>query len=460
MKREREASGPNVILINCDDLGYGDLGCCGSTENSTPFLDSMAAEGVRFTDFYMASPVCSPSRGAMMTGCYPPRIGFGSFDGRGVLFPGSAEGLNPEEETIAGRLKKAGYATRIVGKWHCGDQPEFLPTRHGFDGYYGIPYSNDMGIQKGTEDRGFPPLPLLLDEEVLQSQPDQASVTERYVEDAVKFIRKKRNRPFFLYFAHMYVHLPIYAPERFIKESENGRYGAAVACIDWAAGVLMAELESLGIDENTLIIFTSDNGSRNRCEGGSNKPLRGTKGTTWEGGQRVPCLMRWPSKIKPGGVCGELATAMDFYPTLANISGAGIPGDRVIDGKDISGLILNDGEKTPHKAFFYYRGDSLEAVRSGKWKLHARKGKEKIKELYNLKDDIGEENNLYGRHPDAVSELEALMRVCRQDLGDEAEGVKGSGNRPAGRVESPQTLTRFDSRHPYIVAMYDLEDIG
>ncbi len=458
MQREREACAPNIILINCDDLGYGDLGCYGSTLNKTPFLDRMAKEGVRFTDFYMASPVCSPSRGAMMTGCYPPRIGFGRFDGRNVLFPGSAEGLNPGEETIAGRLKKAGYATRIVGKWHCGDQPEFLPTRHGFDGYYGIPYSNDMGIQKGSEDRGFPPLPLLLDEEVVQAQPDQAAVTERYVEDAVRFIRNNHDRPFFLYFAHMYVHLPIYAPERFMTESKNGRYGAAVECIDWAAGVLMAELESLGIDEDTLIIFTSDNGSRNRDEGGSNKPLRGTKGTTWEGGQRVPCIMRWPSKIKPGRVCGELATAMDFYPTLARMAGTEGQGGRIIDGKDISGLVLKEGEKTPHRAFFYYLGDSLEAVRSGKWKLHASKRGEQIEELYNLEDDIGESNNLYDRQPDRVSELEALMRECRQELGD--EGLKGSGNRLAGRVKSPRPLTRFDPRHPYMVAMYDLEDKG
>ena len=261
---------PNIILINCDDLGYGDLGCYGSQINQSPYLDQMAAEGIRFTDFYMASPVCSPSRGAMLTGCYPPRIGFAEFDGNWVLFPGDALGLNPEENTIASLLKKQEYATKIVGKWHCGDQKEFLPTRHGFDSYYGIPYSNDMGIQ--SEKDTHPPLPLLLDEQVIQAQPDQASVTERYVEESVRFIRTNREQPFFLYFAHMYVHLPIYPPDRFIRESNNGRYGAAVQAIDWSVGVLLHELKQLGLDQNTLVIFTSDNGSRARGEGGSNCP--------------------------------------------------------------------------------------------------------------------------------------------------------------------------------------------
>jgi len=277
----RDAGKANIILMNCDDLGYGDLACYGSPCNSTPHLDRLAAEGMRFTDFYMASPVCSPSRGAMLTGCYPPRIGFGSFDGRGVLFPGDPIGLNPSEITIAALLRDAGYATKIVGKWHCGDQPEFLPTRHGFDSYYGLPYSNDMGRQK-VDDK-WPPLPLLRDEEVMQEQPDQSGLTERYVEESLRFIREQRQRPFFLYLAHMHVHLPIYAPARFLRESRNGAYGAAVACIDWAAGVIMAELRRLGLEDNTMVIFTSDNGSRCRGEGGSNGVLRGIKTTTWEG---------------------------------------------------------------------------------------------------------------------------------------------------------------------------------
>ena len=317
------AKQPNIILINCDDLGYGDLGSYGSITNATPVLDKLAEEGVRFTDFYMASPVCSPSRGAMMTGCYPPRIGFGSFEGWSVLFPGQGVGLNPEEITIARLLKDAGYATKLVGKWHCGDQDEFLPTRHGFDSYYGLPYSNDMGRQ--FEDDKYPPLPLLRDEEVIQQQPDQTALTERYVEESVRFIRANTHRPFFLYLAHMYVHLPIYVPDPYLKESQNGPYGAAVALIDWAAGVLLNEIKELGLAENTLVIFTSDNGSRCRGGGGSNGELRGVKGTTWEGGQRVPCVMHWPGTIPPGQVCRELASAMDFYPTLAYLGGADIP---------------------------------------------------------------------------------------------------------------------------------------
>ncbi|MCZ6636463.1 MAG: sulfatase [bacterium] len=450
---------PNIILINCDDLGYGDLGCYGSEINKTPALDKMAEEGMRFTDFYMASPVCSPSRGAMLTGCYPPRIGFGSFDGRWVLFPGQPVGLNPDEITIAKLLKGVGYATKIVGKWHCGDQKEFLPTRHGFDSYYGIPYSNDMGIQR--EDDKNPPLPLLRDEEVIQAQPDQRGITERYVEESVRFIRENKDNPFFLYLAHMHVHLPHYPPARFVQESENGVYGAAVACIDWAAAVLFHELKSLGLDDNTLVIFTSDNGSRVRDEGGSNAPLRATKGTTWEGGQRVPCIMRWPGQIPAGAVSSELTLSMDFYPTLAAIGGADTPTDRIIDGNDIRPLMFaEENAASQHESFFYYKRNSIEAVRSGKWKLHVRKDDGEIQELYDLEADIGETNNLYNQHPDVVQDLTAKIDACRKDIGDDAAGIQGENIRPAGRVENPDTLTHLDLDHPYMIAIYDLKERG
>jgi arylsulfatase A-like enzyme len=451
---------PNIILINCDDLGYGDLGCYGSPANKTPHLDRMAAEGARFTDFYMASSLCSPSRGAMMTGCYPRRIGFGSFDGLGVLFPGQGVGLSADEITIADILKGQGYATKIVGKWHCGDQPAFLPTRHGFDSYYGLPYSNDMGIQASSLHRPMPPLPLLRDEEVIEEQPDQASLTSRYVEECVRFIREHQAAPFFLYLAHMHVHLPHYVAWRFLKTAINGPYGAAVECIDWSVGVLLHELARLGLDERTLVIFTSDNGSRGD-RGGSNQPLKGGKFTTWEGGLRVPCLMRWPGVIPAGSVVSEIAASIDFLPTAARLAGAEPPADRIIDGRDIRSLLTGEpGAASPHEAFFYFMGDRLQAVRSGRWKLHVWRETAAVRELYDLTTDLGETRNIAADHPDIVRELEARAEAMRQDLGDAATGAAGRNCRPVGRVENPEPLTRYNPDHPYLMAMYDLPDRG
>ncbi len=451
-----KASQPNIILINCDDLGYGDLGCYGSPCNRTPALDQLAAEGMRFTDFYMASPICSPSRAAMMTGCYPPRIGFGDFNGSGVLFPGHAFGIHADEHTLPQLLRDQGYRTKLVGKWHCGDQPEFLPTERGFDEYYGLPYSNDMGRQAGREEA--PPLPLIRGNEVIQQQPDQRGLTERYTEESIRFMRENRDQPFFLYLAHMYVHVPLFVPRRFLESSQNGGYGGAVEHIDWTTGVLMNELRRLGLDENTIVIFTSDNGSRARDEGGSNAPLRGTKATTWDGGIRVPCIVRWPERIRAGVTCQALSTSMDLLPTLVHLVGGEVPGDRKIDGKDIVDLLFEETCESPHCCFYYYMQNNLEAIRDGRWKLHVHKSGEPLQALYDLLEDPGETTDRYTERPEVVARLEKCLEAARADLGDAVTGRIGAGVRPKGEVSNPRLLTEYDHTHPYMIAMYDQAD--
>ncbi|WP_040494515.1 sulfatase family protein [Ilumatobacter nonamiensis] len=462
---------PNVVLINCDDLGYGDLGCYGSTRNDTPALDQLAADGIRFDSFYTASPVCSPARGALLTGCYPPRIGFGSFHGLPVLFPGMDIGLPPTEISIAKVLSDAGYATQAIGKWHCGDQPHFQPTNHGFDHYLGLPYSNDMGRQAGRPEfmPEMPPLPLISDGEVVEQQPDQTSLTDRYVTEALDFIRRSNGQPFFLYLAHMYVHVPIYVQDRFAEASSNGAYGAAVAAIDWATSVILDELDARGIAENTIVIFTSDNGSlgdnpppfgSGEPLGASNDPLRGTKGTTWEGGQRVPGIIRWPKRIAPGRTSDAVLTAMDLFPTLATLCGADVPTDRTIDGHDISALLFDDDVPSPHDAFFYYWMNDLEALRSGRWKLHFSKRGTEHRALYDLDTDIGETTDIIDDHPDVVARLDAVAETARATMGDARLGREGSDVRPIGRVDDAAPLTTYDPAHPYVVAEYDLPDRG
>lgn len=450
---------PNVILINCDDLGWGDLGCSGHTLHQTPWIDQLAREGTRFSSFYQGSPICTPSRGAMLTGCYPPRIGFDDFDGRAVLHPGQGLGLDPKEETLSSMFKRQGYETAIIGKWHCGDQPDFLPTRHGFDYYFGLPYSNDMGRQPGKEH--LPPLPLLLGESVLEEQPDQASLTARYLEHSLRFIRQNQNRPFFLYFAHMYVHLPIYAPRRFEAESQNGSYGAGVACIDWSVGVLMKEIRARGLEQNTIFIFTSDNGSR--CDfGRSNGLLRGTKGSCWEGGMRVPFIVRWTGQAPRERAANGIVTGMDLLPTLATLAGTHPASVNRIDGIDVSRYILGNEQNSPRKSYVYYRTSGLYGIREGKWKrVVAGVGTGSgLDELYDLENDLGETQNVAHEHPEVVERLDELLASCRSDLGDSFTGQTGNGRRPVGRVGNPRPLTVFDPEHPYYIAMYDLDESG
>lgn len=458
---------PNVILIYVDDLGYGDLGCYGSQKNDTPNIDRLAKEGKRFTGYYSASSVCSPSRAALLTGCYPARVGFETFQPSGkamVLFPGNAEGMHPDEVLLPELLGMAGYATCHIGKWHLGDQPEHLPTRHGFDHYFGIPYSNDMAIMPSRPNQ--PPLPLLRGEEVIDQQPAQAPLIERYTGEAVNFLRANRTRPFFLYLAHLHVHLPHYVMDRFARASRNGAYGAALAAVDWSTGVLLDELERLELADNTIVIFTSDNGSRADRHGGSNAPWRGKKGETWEGGMRVPCLVRWPRRMAAGSVCHELVTAMDFYPTLAGLAGRDLSGGPVRDGRDVLPLWLDEsGATSPHEFFHYYWRGELQAVRSGPWKLRhvvavgadANAGEPA---LYHLGKDPGESTDVAAAHPGVVARLNAAMDSMRGELGDRRLGIEGRACRPPARSANPKPLTRFVPGFPYAEPSYLLDEAG
>jgi arylsulfatase A len=428
---------PNIVIVYADDLGYADLECFGSPSADTPHLDRMAAQGRKFTSFYVAQAVCSASRAALLTGCYPNRIGI-----QGALGPAAANGINSDEITIAELLKGRGYATAIYGKWHLGHHPQFLPTRHGFDDYFGLPYSNDMWPKHPTAK--FPDLPLIEDEKTIELNPDQSKLTTWYTERAVKFIEANKQRPFFLYVPHAMPHA---------GKSERGHYGDVIREIDWSVGQILQTLTKLSLDENTLVIFTSDNGPwlSYGTHGGSARPFREGKGTAWEGGVRVPCVMRWPGKIQANSECSELAATIDVLPTIAKLVGAELPA-RKIDGLDISALLLTDSAKTPHEAYWYYWGDGLHAIRSGKWKLHfphnyvhvdlpgenglpGKLSQPKTElALYDLENDIGELDDISAQNPEVVAKLTAFAEVARDDLGDALTKRVGKNLRPAGRL--------------------------
>ena len=467
-KQQIAAQKPNIILINVDDLGYADVGCYGSKKNKTPVIDRMAQEGLLFTDFYAPAPVCTPSRAGMLTGCYPKRIDFGEFgvydyrepdepkDHFVVLMPGQPEGLNPNEKTIASILKDAGYHTAAIGKWHVGDQPEFLPTQFGFDYYYGLPYSNDMGLQTASGrlkelEYTLCPLPLMENDRIIDEQPDTAALTENYTREAIRFIYQNRAAPFFLYLAHSYIHHPLFVPEHFKKQSQNGDLGAAIAEIDWSLDRIQYELRKLNLEENTLIIFISDNGGDERSD---NSPLRGFKGSVWEGGQRVNCIMKWPAIIPAGTRCSEITSMMDFFPTFAEIAGITETDTVIRDGYSLLPLMCSPNcGKTLYHAFYYYHKNELLAVRSGRYKLHILSG-----ELYDLENDIGEKCNLAASRPDLVDTLLYLANCAREGMGDARTGSIGKNCRSKGFVHNFKPLTFFDPDAPYMTALYDIDD--
>lgn len=442
---------PNVVLMFVDNLGNGDLGCTGSTLHRTPNLDRMAAEGSRFTSFYVASGVCTPSRAALMTGCYPPRVNMHACEfNTPVIRPLSRKGLHPDETTIADALKSAGYATGMFGKWHLGDQPPFLPTRQGFDEFFGIPYSDDMTRKDAS---GWPDLPLMRGETAIEAPADRHALVRRCTDEAVAFMERNRDRPFFIY-------LPYTTPgstrephagEGFRGKSANGDYGDAVEELDWAAGEILATIRRLGLDGDTLVVWTSDNGAvkRNPPQG-SCAPYKGFGYDTSEGAMRMPCLMRWTGRIPAGRVCDELCSSMDLLPTFAALAGAAPPA-APIDGHDIRPILFGTpGTPSPwdEKGYCYYRMEQLQAIRAGPWKLYLPL-KEKLTSLqratapaelalFDVRNDVAETAEVSARHPDVVQRLLALAAATREEIGD--TGRPGRGQRPAGYTPHPQPI--------------------
>lgn len=460
---------PNVILIVADDLGYSDVGCFGAKAIRTPNIDRMASEGTRFTHFYVSQAVCTASRAALLTGCYANRVSL-----FGALNHKSRVGIHPNEQLLPELLKARGYATAVYGKWHLGTVPAFLPTRHGFDEWVGLPYSNDNSKYHPVV-RDIPPLPLYENETVLERDPDQSQFTRRFTEKAVGFVARNKDRPFFLYVPHVMPHVPVFASAKFRGNSAAGVYGDAVEELDASVGAILGAVQAHGLDTNTLVVFFSDNGPflSYGTHAGNAAPLREGKLTTFEGGMRVPFVARWPGQVPAGRTCVEVASALDLLPTVAVLAGAGMPKAR-IDGKDIRPLLLGEqGAKSPHGAFFYYSGGELQAVRSGKWKLHvphdfltpagptrsdgkpanfehltpatiadsgvrgiASRHGYKIERigtsLFDLSADPSEAKDVSAAHPDIVRRLEELLDGMRDDLGDTLTHRVGRGIRPCG----------------------------
>jgi arylsulfatase A len=440
---------PNFVIIFMDDMGYADVGCFGAEGYETPNIDRLAAEGMRFTDFYAAAASCTPSRAALMTGCYPQRVGLPN-----VLGPGAKIGLSDGEATIAGTLKPLGYATACYGKWHLGHLPQFLPMRHGFDEYFGLPYSNDMWPKHPENPKAYPDLPLVEGERTIEYNPDQTQLTTWYTERAVRFVEKNKDRPFFLYVPHSMVHVPLFVSDKFKGKSKQGLFGDVMMEVDWSVGQILDTLRRLDLDQDTMVVFCSDNGPwlSYGDHAGSAGPLREGKGTTFDGGQREPTIAWWPGRIPAGTVCREPATSMDMLPTIAGLADAKLPAHK-IDGKDIWPLLRGQsGAKSPHEAFFYYQGWNLEAIRSGKWKLHFPHGYRTLAgrpggtggiptkyesakinlALFDLENDIGEQHNVADQNPDVVKRLQQLADAMRQDLGDGK--MEGKGRRPPGKA--------------------------
>lgn len=458
---------PNIVLIFTDDQGYGDIGSYGAAGFTTPYLDQLASQGMRFTHHYSAQPVCSASRAGLLTGCYPNRIGIS-----GALFPHHKIGINSEEVTLAELLREKGYATGIFGKWHLGHHKEFLPLQHGFDEYVGVPYSNDMwpikldGTQaKEGEGRGhFPHLPLIEGNETIEeikSFAGQDKLSQLYTDMAVDFIKRNADQPFFMYLPHTMPHVPLGVSADFRGKSEQGLYGDVMMELDWSVGQVMQTLEEEGLTENTIFIFTTDNGPwlNYGNHAGSSGGLREGKTTSWEGGQRVPMIIRWPGKIPAGRVSNKLSCNIDIFPTIAEIVNAPLP-QHPIDGVSMQAVWRGDQEQTPRKELYYYfRKNHLNAVRKDQWKLvfphtygsynappgnDGRGGKRvstKIDsiELYNLVRDPGEAYNVAALYPEVIEELQAVAERAREELGDLNQGMeKGSGNRPIGKLNTEE----------------------